>query len=114
MLMSFGMLHRPRAPEFALSGSPITALCKRRRRRIGFVFVVFIVLSCSTGQSYGAENLECPEIGSRSVPDLIGDVSGGGLFSTENRVDLANEITSRSTGCKSLAPLFHGPMCRTP
>ena len=37
-------------------------------------------------------NLECPEIGSSSVPDLIGDASGGGLFATENRVDLANEI----------------------
>src|SRR5262249_42088265 len=27
-----------------------------------------------------------------SVPDLIGDVSADGLFTTENRVDLANEI----------------------
>ena len=31
-------------------------------------------------------------MGSTSVPDLIGDVSGGELFGTENRVDLANEI----------------------
>src|SRR5262249_6868774 len=36
--------------------------------------------------------LECPEIGAGSVPDLIGDASGGGLFTTDNRVDLANEI----------------------
>jgi hypothetical protein len=43
-------------------------------------------------ESFGAENLECPEIGAASVPDLIGDASGGGLFVTENRVDLANEI----------------------
>ena len=55
-------------------------------------FVLFMILCCSTGQSYGAETLECPEIGSSSVPDLIGDVSGGRLFTTDSRVDLANEI----------------------
>ncbi|MGY3618290.1 hypothetical protein [Bradyrhizobium sp. USDA 10063] len=92
MLMSFGMLDRPRASEFVPRRPPVTASCKRRRRCIGFVFVVLIMLSCSTGQSYGAETLDCPEIGSTSVPDLIGDVSGGELFGTENRVDLANEI----------------------
>ncbi|MET4804566.1 hypothetical protein [Bradyrhizobium sp. LB11.1] len=52
----------------------------------------FMLLCCSTGQSYGAENLECPEIGSGSVPDLIGDASGGRLFTTDSRVDLSNEI----------------------
>ena len=52
-----------------------------------------MLLCCSAGQCYGAENLECPDIASGAVPDLIGDVSGGGLFTTENRVDLANEIT---------------------
>jgi hypothetical protein len=51
-----------------------------------------MLLSCSTGQSYAADTLECPQIGLGSVPDLIGDVSGGGLFTTDNRVDLANEI----------------------
>jgi hypothetical protein len=53
---------------------------------------MFTLLWCSTGQSYGAENLECPEVASASVPALIGDASGGGLFTTENHVDLANEI----------------------
>ena len=52
--------------------------------------------SCSSvarlRQSYGAENLECPEIGSRWVPELFGDASGSGLFTTESRIDLANEI----------------------
>ena len=62
-------------------------------QRIGCVLVLFMLLCCSTGQSYGADTLECPEIGSGSVPDLIGDASGGGLFTTESRVDLANEIT---------------------
>jgi hypothetical protein len=61
-------------------------------RRAGFVLALFMLLCCSTGQSYGADTLECPEIGSASVPDLIGDTSGGGLFATESRVDLANEI----------------------
>jgi hypothetical protein len=50
------------------------------------------VLLCWSQNSYGAENLECPEIGAASVPDLTGDASGGGLFVSENRVDLANEI----------------------
>jgi hypothetical protein len=61
-------------------------------RRSGFLLALFMLLSCSTGQSYAADTLECPQIGSGSVPDLIGDVSGGGLFTTDNRVDLANEI----------------------
>jgi len=50
------------------------------------------MLFCSAGQSYSADTLDCPEIGSSSVPDLIGDTTGGGLFTTDNRVDLANEI----------------------
>src|ERR1700757_1435697 len=64
----------------------------RVAQRIGFVLVLFIAVCCSTAQSHGADTLECPEIGSGSVPDLIGDASGGVLFTTENRVDLANEI----------------------
>jgi hypothetical protein len=59
-------------------------------QRIGFALL--LLLCCSTGQSYGADTLDCPEIGSGAVPDLIGDASGGGLFTTDNRVDLANEI----------------------
>jgi hypothetical protein len=86
MLLSFGMR------EFSQSHSFIAALCKCGRRRVGLALALIVLLCCATGQSYGAENLECPEIGSRSVPDLIGDASGGGLFSTESRVDLANEI----------------------
>jgi hypothetical protein len=56
------------------------------------VFVLLMLLCWSTHTSYGAENLECPDIGTVSVPDLTGDVSGGGLFVTESRVDLANQI----------------------
>jgi hypothetical protein len=39
-----------------------------------------------------ADNLECPEIGPGRVPDLIGDATGSGLVTAENRVELANEI----------------------
>ena len=89
--MSFEMLLRLRVPKFVKPRSPIAAFCKYNRQRIGFVVVSLIFLCCSVGQSYAAENLECPEIGP-GVPDLIGDASGGGLFTTESRVDLANEI----------------------
>ena len=59
--------------------------------RAGFLLALFI-LFCSGGQSYGADTLDCPEIGSSSVPDLIGDATDGGLFTTDHGVDLANEI----------------------
>jgi hypothetical protein len=87
--MSCGML-RLRVPDFAKSRLPIAF--KRGGRRIRFVFVLFMLLCCSAQQSYGAETLECPEIGSGSIPDILG-AAGGGLFTSENRVDLANEIS---------------------
>jgi hypothetical protein len=68
------------------------AFYKRRRNRIAFVVALLSLLCCSAAQGYTAENLECPEIGPGRVPDLIGDATGGGLFATENRIDLANEI----------------------
>ena len=92
MLMSFGMLHHLRVSGFAYPRMCSAASCRRDRPSIGLVLALFMLLGCSTGQSYGADTLECPEIGSPSVPDLIGDASGGGLFATESRVDLANEI----------------------
>jgi hypothetical protein len=86
------MFDRFRGPGLARSRSPIAALCTRSRPRIGCVLVLFMLLCCSAGQSLGADTLECPEIGSGPVPDLIGDASGGGLSTTDNRVDLGNEI----------------------
>jgi hypothetical protein len=70
--------------------SPIAA--SMTTQRIGCVLMLLMLLCCPTRQSYGADTLECPDIGSGSVPDLIGDASGGGLFTTDSRVDLANEI----------------------
>jgi hypothetical protein len=87
--MSFEMLDQLRVPEFAQSRPPIAL--KGGGSRIRFVFVLFMLLCCPAAQSYGAENLECPEIGSESIPDLFG-AAGGGLLTTENSVDLANEI----------------------
>jgi hypothetical protein len=80
--------------------------------RFRFVIALFALLCCSAAQSYAAENLECPEIGPGRVPDLIGDAIGGGLFATENRIELANEIND-STGCKSAIPTSRGATCRT-
>jgi hypothetical protein len=91
-------LHRDSGPRYCHSGRPIAFACQdlyprvRALQHLGFVLALFTLLCCSTWQCYGADILECPEIGAASVPDLIGDASGGGLFVTESRVDLANEI----------------------
>src|SRR5215472_16632970 len=74
------------------SGSGCWHRALRRRNRIAFVAALLSLLCCSAAQGYAAENLECPEIGSGRVPDLIGDATGGGLFATEDRIDLTNEI----------------------
>jgi hypothetical protein len=61
-------------------------------QRVIAVLVLLMVLCWGAQNSYGAENLECPEFGATSVPDLTGEASGDGLFVTDIRVDLANEI----------------------
>ena len=89
---SYGMLGRFRLPKLAKPRSPTAIFCKRQRNRVAFAFALLSLLCCSAAQGYAAENLECPEIGPGRVPDLIGDATGGGLFATENRIDLTNEI----------------------
>src|SRR5262249_61837737 len=85
---SYGMLGRFRLPKPAKPRSPTAAFCKRRSNRFTFVVALLSLLCCWAAQSYAAENLECPEIGPGRVPDLICDATGGGLFATENRIDL--------------------------
>jgi|SRR6478736_9552576 hypothetical protein len=92
MTTSFRILKRLRVLEFAWSWSSVAAFFVLGRQRIGSVFILLMLFCWPTQKSFGAENLECPEIGATSVPDLIGDTSGGGLFVSENRIDLANEI----------------------
>ena len=89
---SYGMLGRFRLPKLANPRSPMAVFCKRRGNRVAFVVTLLSLLCCSAMHGYAAENLECPEIGPGRVPDLIGDATGGGLFATENRIDLTNEI----------------------
>jgi hypothetical protein len=89
---SYGMLGRFRLPKLTKPHSPTAVFCERRRKRITFVVALLSLLCCAAAQGYAAENLECPEIGPGRVPDLIGDATGGGLFATENRIDLTNEI----------------------
>jgi hypothetical protein len=60
--------------------------------RIRFVVALLSLICCSAATTYAADNLECPEISPGRVPDLIGDATGSGLVTTENRVELANEI----------------------
>jgi hypothetical protein len=88
--MSFG-LSRLRIGKVARSRSLIVAL-QHGFRGVTSVFVLLMVLCWAAQNSYGAENLECPEISAASVSDLMGNASGGGLFVSENRVDLVNEI----------------------
>ena len=88
--MSFGP-NGPRVRETVPSRWLVAAL-EYGFRRITSALVLLVFLCYSAQNGYGAENLECPEIGATSVPDIMGDASGGGLFVTDNRVDLANEI----------------------
>jgi len=70
----------------------LVAVPKHGFQRVTSVLVLVLLLCWYAQSCLGAENLECPEIGVASVPDLIGDASGGGLFVSENHADLANEI----------------------
>jgi len=56
------------------------------------VVAIFACLGAATGQSRAAGTLECPEIGARHVPALIGDTTGAGLVATASRTDLLNEV----------------------
>ena len=98
--MSFGMLYRLRVLEFR-SRPPMAFI--RGGRRIRFVLVLFMLLCCSARQSFGAETLECPEMGSRSILDFSG-AAGDGLFPTENSVDLANEINEAINALQIASP----------
>ncbi len=61
-------------------------------QRLGSAIVPCVLLCCTAAQGYATENLDCPEIGPDRIPNLIGDATGGGLFTSENVIDLANEI----------------------
>ena len=82
-----------RLPDGAAQSISLIAVPEHGFKRVASVLVLVILLCWPMQNSFGAENLECPEIGAASVPDLIGDTSGGGLSVSENRVDLANEIS---------------------
>ena len=93
----------------SIANPPSPTVASFMRQRIGFLLVLLMLLCCSTRQSYAADTLECPEIGSSSVPNLIGDTTGGGLFATENRVDLANEINEAINGLQIANPNISWP-----
>jgi hypothetical protein len=56
------------------------------------VVAMFVLLGGPTAQSHAAGTLECPEIGAGHAPDLIGDRTGAGLFTTTSRAELTNQI----------------------
>jgi hypothetical protein len=92
MRISLRILHRLRMLELAQAPSTARLRDMCCPQRIGLVLALALLLCCPSRQSHGAESLECPEIGPGWVPDLIGDAAGGGLVTTKNAVDLANEI----------------------
>jgi len=107
MPMSFGP-NRLRVGEVVQSPSPVAVL-EHGFQSVMSVFVLLMLVCCSAQKSYGAENLECPEVGAASVPDLVGDASGGGLFVTENRVDLTNEINEAIDRLQIASPNISWP-----
>jgi hypothetical protein len=56
------------------------------------VVAMCVCLGAATAQSRAAGMLECPKIGARHVPALIGDTAGAGLVATANRTDLVDEV----------------------
>jgi hypothetical protein len=72
--------------------------------RIGFVILFCGVLFGLSLPSYAAENLECPEIGSSAVPNIIGDATGAGLVTTGSSIDIANEINELINRLQNSSP----------
>jgi len=63
----------------SIANRPLPTATLLTHQCIRCVLVLLMLLCCSTGQSYGADTLECPEIGPTSVPDLIGEQRSSGF-----------------------------------
>jgi hypothetical protein len=100
-------------PEVAKPRSFAGACCKYQRRRVRFVIAPVIFLCCQASHSFAAENLECPEIAPGRIPDLIGDATGSGLVTTENRGELVNEINYLINKLQINDLIFHRPVSKT-
>ena len=72
--------------------------------RTGFVIVFCGLLFGLSTPSYAAENLECPDIGSSAVPNIIGDATGAGLVTTGNSIDIPNEINELINRLQTSSP----------
>lgn len=70
----------------AIARTPGSAIVAR------LVVAMCAFLGGPAAQSRAAATLECPEIGAKHVPDVIGDMTGAGLATTASRVDLVNEV----------------------
>jgi hypothetical protein len=70
----------------AINRTPSSAIVAR------LIVTISLFLGGTAAQSHAGGTLECPDIGAKHAPALIGDATSAGLVTTPSRADLANEI----------------------
>jgi hypothetical protein len=88
--MEVSMLCGANSPATTLDSQFSTFAPRLRWKHVAFAAVLSFAISCLPPKSYAA-GLDCPEIGTRGIPNLFADLEIK-LLGTENSVDLANEI----------------------
>jgi hypothetical protein len=84
------MFHRATAVATAFLDTSLLSSSAPRLKRFAFAFLLSGLLVCMPGRGH-TSGLECPEIGSSAVPNLLTDLQVK-LVTSDNSVDLANEI----------------------
>jgi len=84
------MFRRANSPATTFDNQFLTFEPCLRWKHVAFAFFLSFAIGCLPPKSY-ATGLDCPEIGTRAIPNLFADLQIK-LLETENRIDLANEI----------------------
>src|SRR6476659_6534903 len=96
------MFHRATAVATAfLHASPLSSSVPQLTR-FAFAFLLSGLLVCMPGRGHTA-GLECPELGPKAVPNLLTDLQVK-LMTTDNSVDLTNEINDLINKLQILMP----------